>query len=338
MFNINSYNIGFIGCGNIAHFHIAVLKELNQNIVAVSARKNSPNIVPFSNKYGINRKYTDWQKMVENERIDALWVMASWSEMDKLLIPLIKTGLPLFLEKPVALSSKKIKEAITEHEKTGQYIQVGYNRRFYPFIDEIKSTIKKSKLRSIIVEIPESIDLKNIELAQKLWLMNSSHMIDLILFFVGDLNIKYKNNLVLSNDEIPSSYNAILETEQGVPVHLSAEWNTANNFGITFLVDNKRIVLKPLEKTTIYKGFDIVEPTKQSPLRQYLPKKISEYCCNGKFKPGFYEQAEYFLRQLNSNSLNSKHSDLEACFSTSLLIEELSSKNLKNKRNISYAK
>ena len=57
-------NIGFIGCGNIAHFHADTLTALNQNIVAVSSRKNSPNIVPFSKKYGINRQYTDWQKMV----------------------------------------------------------------------------------------------------------------------------------------------------------------------------------------------------------------------------------------------------------------------------------
>jgi len=59
--------IGFIGCGKIAHFHANVLRELGVNIIAVSARENSPNIVPFTEKYHIPNQYTQWQEMVENE-------------------------------------------------------------------------------------------------------------------------------------------------------------------------------------------------------------------------------------------------------------------------------
>ena len=94
-------NVGFIGCGNIAYFHADVLKALDVNISAVSARENSPNIGPFSEKYDIRNQYTHWQEMVENEVLDALWVVASWDEMDKLLLPVIKLGLPTFFEKPV---------------------------------------------------------------------------------------------------------------------------------------------------------------------------------------------------------------------------------------------
>ena len=261
--------------------------------------------------------------MVGNENLDALWVMATWDKMDKLLIPLIKTGLPLFLEKPIALSSENIEEAIEEHRKTNQYIQVGYNRRFYPFMNKIKSFIEEGELRSVLVEIPESIDLGNVTLAQNLWLINSSHVIDLLLYFAGPLKVKYNNNQILSVNSIPSSFNAVLETEQGKPIHISAEWNTSNNFGLTFVVDDKRIVLKPLEMATIYESFEIIEPTKESPIRQYKPKLVDEYFCDGKFKPGFYEQAEYFLNQLNSNNFNNKHSDLLECLTTTKLIENL---------------
>ena len=94
--------------------------------------------------------------MIRKESLDVLWVMASWDQMDSLLIPLIKTGIPLFLEKPIAVSSKKIREAIHTQLLTNQYIQVGYNRRFYSFIEKIKSIISKGELRSVLVEIPES--------------------------------------------------------------------------------------------------------------------------------------------------------------------------------------
>ena len=91
--------------------------------------------------------------MVKNKELDAIWVVASWDQMDTMLIPLIETGTPLFLEKPIALSSDRIQSAIEVHNKTKQYIQVGYNRRFYPFIDELKSIIEDGELRSVLIEM-----------------------------------------------------------------------------------------------------------------------------------------------------------------------------------------
>jgi predicted dehydrogenase len=308
-------NIGFIGCGNIAHFHADVLKALGVNISAVSARENSPNISQFSKKYKIQKQYADWRKMVDNEALDALWAVPSWTQLDTMLIPLIETGVPLFLEKPVALSSAKIREAIDLHAGIKQYIQVGYNRRFYPFMDEIKSYIETGNLRSVIVEIPESVNLADAALAKNLWVMNSSHIIDLLLLLLGPLDVKYKNHKIMADHELPTSFNAVLETKHRIPVHLSAEWNTANNFGITFFVDAKKITLKPLEIAVVYEGFDVLEPTKKTPVRQYIPKKIKELFCDGEFKPGFYEQAKFFINNYTSTSNNNCHSDLESSFS-----------------------
>ena len=318
-------NIGFIGCGKIAYYHADVLIDLGVNIASVSARKNSPNIISFTEKYNINKYYTNWRTMLKNESLDALWVVASWDQLDKLLIPLIKTGMPLFLEKPVALSSKKIKQAISLHKISKQYIQVGYNRRFYPFMDEIKLIINKGELRSVLVEIPESIDLTNIYLSNNLWFINSSHLIDLLFFFIGPLKLKYKTKKTLPNTKISSSYNALLETIENIPVHLTAEWNTANNFGITFIVNDKRIVLKPLEIASIYEGFDIIEPSVKYPIKQFRPKLVKQYKCRKKYKPGFFDQAEYFINQFSSDRLIdcTKASMLQSSLDVTKLIEEI---------------
>jgi predicted dehydrogenase len=318
-------NIGFIGCGNIAHFHADVLKALGVSIIAVSAREHSPNIGLFSEKYVIRKQYTRWQEMLENESLDALWVVATWNKMEEMLIPLIETGLPLFLEKPIALSSSIIKKAIAVHKRTQQYIQIGFNRRFYPFMGEIKTILEKGELRSVLVEIPESIDLNNHDFAKNLWMINSSHILDLLMYFVGTLEIKYACPSIKGNNKILSSYNALLETNQSIPVHLSAEWNTANNFGITFFIDNQRITLKPLEIATIYDGVDVVEPTSDLPVRQYKPKKILEYFCVGKHKPGFYEQADYFINTLKNYTYTDevKSATLKSSYEITRLIERI---------------
>ena len=229
----------------------------------------------------------------------------------------------MFLEKPIALSSKKIRDAIKIHAGINQYIQVGYNRRFYPFVEKIKSVISNGALRSVLVEIPESIDLNNKKLVSKLWLVNSSHVIDLLYYIVGPLTIKYKKNKSLSGSTYPSSFNAILETDNGIPVHLIAEWNSSNNFGITFFIDNKRIVLKPLENASFYEGYDLVGQTKDRPIRQYNPKLINSYNCEGKFKPGFDEQVKYFIDNYKLSNGASKHTDLKQCLYATSLIEKI---------------
>tara|TARA_Y100000590_G_scaffold459650_1_gene617252 strand:+ start:1193 stop:2164 length:972 start_codon:yes stop_codon:yes gene_type:complete len=321
-------NIGFIGCGDIAHFHADVLKALGVNILSVSGGKNSSNIGPFSKKYDIGKQYTEWKEMISNEKLDALWVVVNWDQMDNILIPLIETGISLFLEKPVALSSGKIQEAINLNTKLNQYIQVGYNRRFYSFMDKVKTIINDGELRSILVEIPEPIDFSNIKLSENLWIINSSHIIDLLLYFVGPLDVKYKNHKTLSGNNIKTSFNAVLHTELGIPVHIIAEWNTANNFSITFFVDNKRIVLKPLETATVYEGFNVIEPTEKDPVRQYRPTIIHNYLSDGKFKPGFYEQAEYFINNTISDKPLAKHACLKTCLIISKTIESILSNDI----------
>ena len=56
-------------------------------------------------------------------------------------------------------------------------------------------------------------------------------------------------------------------------------------------------------------------------MRQYKPKKIKQYFCDGKFKPGFFEQAKYFFENITSKKTIKKHACLEDCFSVTQLIE-----------------
>ena len=45
------------------------------------------------------------------EKVDAIIVASSWTSIDKIIIPLLKHKIPCFIEKPLALSSKKVKKS-----------------------------------------------------------------------------------------------------------------------------------------------------------------------------------------------------------------------------------
>ncbi|MCP4552304.1 MAG: hypothetical protein GY834_09750 [Bacteroidetes bacterium] len=68
------------------------------------------------------------------EKLDALWVMLDWREIDSMLIDLLDLNGSLFIEKPIVLSNEKIEQAIKIQSTRVSKIQIGCNRRFYNFI------------------------------------------------------------------------------------------------------------------------------------------------------------------------------------------------------------
>lgn len=293
--------IAFIGCGKISYFHADVLVHLGCKIIAVAARPNSKNISLFREKYKIPKAYDSYTKMLENEDIDAIWLTVSIEAIDEILLPILDYNIPVFIEKPVALSSNRIKEIIYLCNTKNHKIQIGYNRRFYEYVPAVKKMISDNLLRSIVVEIPESIPPNRIDISKTLWVHNSSHVLDLLYHLVGEYEIINLIKQKTNGSNFFNTFNGILKTNENIPVQLIANWNSPSNFGITFYFDNNILKLKPLEIGKLYQGFEIIEPTKAKPIRQYQPKIINDLFCStplDKFKPGFLKQAQYFFNLL----------------------------------------
>lgn len=289
--------IAFIGCGKIAHFHADVLQHLGCQITAVSARSGSPRLRPFQEKYHIKNAYESWEEMLDKDDFDALWVTASWQSIDQILLPIIEYRKACFIEKPVALSSQKIKEAITLQNQIGTHLQIGYNRRFYHHVPKIKKILSESQIRSVTIEIPES-EPNDIESKKSIWIYNSSHMLDLLYALIGEYKIIKLIKKAFGSSDVPNVYNALLESNDAVPINLISNWNASANFSITFYLKDHLLKLCPVEQAILYNGFQVIEPTTDKPIRQYLPKKVDEFLAvddNDQFKPGFLNQAKHFL-------------------------------------------
>ena len=105
---------GFIGCGNAARHHADVVKALGHQIYAVSARVSSPNIDSFGRDYSVSRKFSDWREMLVHGKLDALLMATSWEQTELIAKDVIQAGVPVLIEKPLALSSVKVKEILSD--------------------------------------------------------------------------------------------------------------------------------------------------------------------------------------------------------------------------------
>ncbi|MBN4081832.1 Gfo/Idh/MocA family oxidoreductase [bacterium AH-315-C07] len=289
----------FVGCGDISQFHYDVLVDLGINVSAVSARKDSENAMNFKNEHNHVNIYDDNHEMVSNEKPDAIFIMPSWDKNEMILKEMLGYSLPILVEKPVSMSSANVEELIKEHPKAIQNVQVGYNRRFYDFIPYIKQALSERQIKSVELKIPESVD-DALDLAYRdnLFLANSTHVLDLALFLLGQPVIKSVDIIKSTINKKLGGYNGLIRTEVDVPILISANWNSPYNFGIVFHTDHELFQLLPLECAQIFEGFEIEEPSKENPIRKYTPKikeSLNMDPVTAKYKPGFLKQAINFM-------------------------------------------
>jgi hypothetical protein len=299
-FSSHGLHVGLIGCGNIARLHADVLKAIGISLQAVCSSPASTRIAAFSEEYAIPHVYETWQRMMDKERFDAVFVLVPWDAIDGMLLPLLQFKTPVFFEKPVALTPERIKEAINAYPGMIDKVQIGYNRRFYDFIPVIKALLSTRVIKAIEVHIPESSEgIINDNLVNHLFLQNSSHVIDLLLYLLDCPRLSpIEIRRHIDSKGRASGYNGLLMIGHSIPVHLIASWNSPSNFGLKFHSEGSLIELLPIETARIYDGFEVIEPTRGNPMRRYKPHVSQEFFMDpisARYKPGFLKQTLNFV-------------------------------------------
>lgn len=258
-------NFVIIGAGRMAGEYVKVLTAMNHYVDSI-----------------FNSKTYSIEKISAN--IDAIVAAVTWTETEKIIEPLIELGIPMLVEKPVCLTSKRMKEVIARHNT--DHVMVGYNRRFYPFIEKIKKELKHNILISIEVNLPEKLNRYKQIGVQKLdkypLLYSACHVMDLLIYLTGEqvvIKTFYETWL--------HAINAIWIAGGYGIVHFQANFNTPSIPRITFNFQNKIIELKPIEQY-----YEITDTTYASQANLNVLIKEGKY-----FKPGIYEQMEYFIKK-----------------------------------------
>jgi len=294
----NPLRFVFIGCGKVAHFHADVVCAHGHKIVAVAARKESKNINVFADKYNIKSRYSDFKLLLDEQKPDAVIVCVSWNQTRKIIKEIIQYGYPVLVEKPISLSSKESQEIYDQTiDNTGKVL-VGYNRRFYDFIPNLKQAILEQHLYSVQLVLPEAKPLlksKSSSIEDHMLAYKSSHWLDLLIYLLGDIEVLYMHNSSRTAAKYESYHGLLTTSKTRVPIHYISDFNTFQNISITFVFDQSVWKFSPLEVLSIYNRLDKIDPTIEIPIRQYSPNLEKKIYTNLDYKPGFYNQMDYFI-------------------------------------------
>lgn len=154
--------IGIVGLGFMGRTHYRCWKELKDvEITAIcdsnpngveDAKETIGNIAGTAETIDLGKIeiYRDFEKMLANEKLDAISLTIPTYLHAEYSIKALKTGAHVLCEKPMALSTADCSRMIEAAQKSGKVLQVGHCIRFWPEYAKAKEIVTGGKYGRIV--------------------------------------------------------------------------------------------------------------------------------------------------------------------------------------------
>ena len=121
--------IGVVGTGRMARGHVKAFKALDEVEVPCCCDILEDKVNAFADQWEIERRYTDYRKMVECEKLDGITIVARDSAHAPISIDLLEMGMPVLCEKPMANSLGEAEKMLQAAREGGVVNMVNYSKR-----------------------------------------------------------------------------------------------------------------------------------------------------------------------------------------------------------------
>ncbi len=129
--------LGFVGCGWIADWACTGVKEAEGVEASAILARNPKKMKAFAEKYGIPFYTDSMEEFLKKEdgrgvHLDAVYVATTNETHFQMALKALEAGFPVFLEKPVTMSSAQARRLKEEAEKRKLLLMEGMWPRFLP--------------------------------------------------------------------------------------------------------------------------------------------------------------------------------------------------------------
>ena len=294
-----TFNIGILGTGKVSLDHAKAVEKLGHKLVAGSARNTQSENWKRFKQHNPQAEFMPAEIMLNSPDIDKVIVCIGWKEMQDWLPDFLKKPKPMLLEKPVTVDYHVMKNCLEQSSNNINKKLVGLNRRYYRPVYKLKERLAEGGLINAQINISENLDALikrwGNEILKYVLAYSSCHILDLALYLLGPLKPENIKLTSVTGYEPFNNMNGLLKTKNDIPVFLSINAFDPSAVGIVFrFMDRTVWQLSPIEKLTVYKGYDIIEPSANSSVRKYNPHEFNNISADVSFRPGFYEQMQAF--------------------------------------------
>lgn len=140
-------NIGFIGAGSFAqNFLLPNLTGNNLVNVATARATTARNV---ADKFGFDNCTGDAEAILSDDNINTVFIATPHNLHANYVIKALQANKNVFVEKPLCLTSEELEEIKKIESKSDGRVMVGFNRRFAPYIQELKKSLNNDLPKAI---------------------------------------------------------------------------------------------------------------------------------------------------------------------------------------------
>jgi len=146
--------IAFIGCGIMANrVHYPSLASFSDVEIVAICDIDRDRLNATGDRFGIERRYTDYKKMIEETSPDAVYAIGQPHTMYDIWKWCLEQGLNLYIEKPMGITIHQARALTYLAEKKGCITQVSFQRRAVPLLVKLREEcLKKGPITHAVCE------------------------------------------------------------------------------------------------------------------------------------------------------------------------------------------
>jgi predicted dehydrogenase len=207
-----------IGAGGLANsMHYPSLAESDDVEIAAICDLDETRLKSTAEKYGVERTYKDYKKMVNEVDMDAVYIIMPPHHLFDLVIHCLSSKLNVFIEKPPGVTAEQTRNMALTAEKNDCLTMVGFNRRFIPLMVEVKRIVEE---RGQILQCAATFYKNSIGAgpyyagAIDILTCDAVHAVDTLRWMGGEV-VAAASDIRKLYAEYDNSFNALLKFENG---------------------------------------------------------------------------------------------------------------------------
>ena len=186
--------LGVIGAGNYAGRVLIPAFSKTSAVLHTISSSQGAGPVYFGKKFGFGTATTDSKSVLESKEINTVVISTRHDSHAHYVLEAIKQRKNIFVEKPLALTQNEIDSIEEEYKKAGKdapLIMVGFNRRFSPQIQKMKTLLSATKVPKTFIytvnagDIPANHWTQDPTSGGGRVIGEACHFIDLMRFLAG---------------------------------------------------------------------------------------------------------------------------------------------------------
>ena len=220
-------NLGLIGAGNFTKSVILPNLEKVGNFALVGlCTATGVSAQGTGKKYDFKYITTDSDEIFKNSEINSVFVTTQHNDHAQKIIKSIENKKHCFVEKPLCIYEEEL-EKISETYDGKSIIQVGFNRRFSPMVEQMKSKLKGQVSINYRVNagiIPKDVWIQDRTIGGGRIIGEACHFIDTCSYLIGsDVISIYASTLQKNDQSVPDedNVNIILNYKNGSTATIS---------------------------------------------------------------------------------------------------------------------